>query len=308
MREFFETLHSIDQIQALIDASERESDVLEYKSATALFDNRAKDEIAKDISGLANAGGGLVIYGVSTDPNDKSMPVAIDGLHLTNIETFDRVVNSKIRPPIKDIKKKLLPVDQPRVMAVYVPGSENPPHQSLGDHKYYRRAGIESRPMEHDLIAMYFGRRQGPILNLRFHRLSELRTISDQSPITDPLDLRILVENSGRRIARHLQVLLLLPSPPQVPSLNVTSGDHRNISQLYPERYALQHTNDIGVIHPGASASILEIRVVVAADFVANHHSDPFIEWTIFADEMELKAGSLSLHDLGWTFSQTDST
>lgn len=301
MRDFFETLHSIDQIQALVDASERESDVLEYKSATALFDNRAKDEIAKDISGLANAGGGLVVYGVSTDQNDKSMPNVIEGLHLTNIETFDRVVNSKIRPPIKGIRKKLLPANQPRVMVIYVPGSDNPPHQSLADHKYYRRAGIESRPMEHDLIAMYFGRRQGPILKLKFQRLSELQISHGQQPITDPLKLRVLVENSGRRIARHLQIILLLPSPPHVPSLNVTSGTHTNISQLYQGKYALQHINDIGVIHPGAATSILEVTFSVTKDFVEGHHSDPFIEWTVLADEMEAKSGSMSLDDLGWS-------
>jgi predicted HTH transcriptional regulator len=154
MREFFDSLTTIDRIQALIDTCQRESDNLEYKTATQRFEDKQRDEIAKDVSSFANSGGGVIIYGVATDPKDKTKPVAIEAIHAANIETFDRVVNSKIQPPVPRWQKRLIPNEQPRVMVIFVPQSDDPPHQNLVDKKYYRRAGIESFPMTHDLIAL----------------------------------------------------------------------------------------------------------------------------------------------------------
>ena len=68
MLEFFDNLKTLDDIQALIDDAERESEVLEYKTASNHFDNRDKGEIAKDVPAMANSSGGVIIYGVAPIP------------------------------------------------------------------------------------------------------------------------------------------------------------------------------------------------------------------------------------------------
>src|SRR5439155_2952418 len=163
MASLFDSLNDLADVKSLIEGSVRESEVLEYKTASKPFNDREKSELAKDASAMANSAGGVIIYGVSTDSTDKTKPVSIKPIDPHNVETFDRVLNSQIRPPLSGVRKKVIPAAHPQVMVVEVPGSENPPHQSLYDKKYYRRSGTESLPMEHDLIALLFGRMLGPI-------------------------------------------------------------------------------------------------------------------------------------------------
>jgi len=81
-------LNKIEDIQALIEAPVRESQGLEYKTATKKFTDSEKGEISKDVSAMANSGGGTIIYGISTDPSDKTRPQAIEPIANVNIETF----------------------------------------------------------------------------------------------------------------------------------------------------------------------------------------------------------------------------
>lgn len=164
MREFFDSLTSLDDINALIADAHHESETVEYKQASVPFSNTQKDEIVKDVSAMANSSGGTIIYGVATDPSVKTKPVRIEAIDVKNIESFSRVVNSSIQPRIEGIQQRAIPPDNPQVLVVYVPQSRKSPHQSSADKKYYHRSGIESIPMGHDLVELHFGRRLGPIL------------------------------------------------------------------------------------------------------------------------------------------------
>ena len=62
MANLFDSLATLDDVQALIDSGMRESEVLEYKTATAVFSDNDKREIAKDVSAMANSLGGIIIY------------------------------------------------------------------------------------------------------------------------------------------------------------------------------------------------------------------------------------------------------
>lgn len=299
MRAFYDGLQSIDNIQALIDSPERENDVLEYKGAAQKFGNTEKNEISKDVSAFANSNGGVIIFGVATDPSDKTKPSAIEGVNVTNIETFDRVVNSRIQPSIQGWQKKLIPPDNPRVMVVYVPQSEDPPHQNLADKKYYRRAGTESVPMEHDLVALHFGRRLGPILSLVCQPLTSSPIFASGTEFSDPLGLRVLMRNDGRRVGKYVEALLIFPSE-RVTGVQIKEGRADDISRLYPGRKAFQFTENLGVFHPGMNKSILELSFSISKDFLENQSSEPLFEWRVFSDEMNSRQGHVSLSDLGW--------
>jgi hypothetical protein len=67
---------------------------------------------------MANSGGGMIIYCVATSDSDKTRPICIQPVHKQNIETFDRVLNSQIKPQIRGLRKKLIPEDTPQVMIV----------------------------------------------------------------------------------------------------------------------------------------------------------------------------------------------
>ena len=193
----YDSLNSIPDIDALIQGAAHESQVLEYKTASDPFDDKGRREIAKDVSAMANSLGGVIIYGVATDRTIKSKPVRIEDIDPKCIATFDQVVNSQVPPPVS-FRKKLIPPDAPRVMVVDIAASEDPPHQSLADKRYYRRSGEESVPMEHDLVAMHFGRRHGPSLEIGFERYDQLEPYSGEPPTSKPVRLRVSIRNLER--------------------------------------------------------------------------------------------------------------
>ena len=67
MKQLYDSLHALHNIQALIDNAERESEVLEYKGAVTQFSNGEKIQISKDVSAMANASGGIIIFGIRTN-------------------------------------------------------------------------------------------------------------------------------------------------------------------------------------------------------------------------------------------------
>ena len=298
MSELFDSLNTIENIQSLIDNSVRESDVLEYKGAQRKFTDPERNEIAKDISAMANSGGGVIVYGVITDDNDKTRPIALNGLAVENIETFDRVRNSTIRPPVERVQKKLIPRENPRVMVVYVPPSEDPPHQSLVDKKYYRRSGAESIPMEHDLVALHFGRRLGPILSVEFDSVTRPNNFS--GGVSNEAILRVLVHNNGKRVGRFMVVVLFFPDQGFVRQIREINGRATNIDRLHPGKQVRQYTDNIGVSHPGTRQSILELGLVISDEFIRNHPDDPFVEWLVYSDNMSPRQGFVSLREIGW--------
>jgi Putative DNA-binding domain len=298
MPQLFDDLQTLNNIQALIDESIRESEVLEYKTASSQFTEPDRREIAKDVTAMANSLGGVIIYGVQTDPRDKTRPNAIEAINVKNIESFERILNSQVQPPITGIRKKMLPADNPQVMVIDVPASDNTPHQSLYDKRYYRRAGIESIAMGHDLIAMHFGRKLGPLLSLVLQDMKKPE-FTDEAVFSSEALLRVFVQNDGKRIGRFMVVTLQFPGPEQL-TIVEKYGNTVNIDVLRTGFQARQYSDNIGVVHPSVRMRIADIGLLVHKDLLGDKVGHPFITWSIYADEMTPQNGSISLQQLGW--------
>lgn len=299
MSSMFDAISSIESVQSLIDSATRESEVLEFKAASRPFSDQEKKEIAKDVSAMANSLGGTIIYGVATDPSDKTRASGIEPIDPKNIETFDRVLNAQVRPPIRGIRRKLVPSDSPQVMVVDVPQSDDPPHQSLYDKRYHRRSGTECLAMEHDLIALYFGRRYGPILDVQFQSLELPQSPASRGLTSGEGRIRVHVKNSGRRLGRDIHLLLVYP-PRNLVRVADRKKSLRVIDDLYPGRQAHEFSQLGVVFHSGMSISVAEIGIKIEEPFWADSTDAALIGWTIYADEMPKREGSVSLAQLGW--------
>src|SRR5262245_21148346 len=88
-------------LQGLIDDEIQESLTLEYKASAALAkDSRARDELCKDISALANSAGGQIVYGIE---EEDRKPKKIDGGSDLTREWIEQVIDSKVQPRIEGL-------------------------------------------------------------------------------------------------------------------------------------------------------------------------------------------------------------
>ena len=84
---------TIEDVKALIAAGVEENTTIEYKSGINIADAKWKGEMAKDVSAMANANGGVIIYGVKEfDEEDKRhIPSQITHLrHYKNLKRNNR--------------------------------------------------------------------------------------------------------------------------------------------------------------------------------------------------------------------------
>lgn len=287
----YDNINNIDDLSNLIMNNIRESEILEYKSANKKFTDKNKNDIPKDVSAMANSSGGTIIYGIKTDSKDKSNPIEIEGTDITNYETFDRVVNSQIKKEIKGIKKKMVG----NCIIVYIPKSYETPHQSLVDKKYYRRSLTESIPMEHDIVELHFGRRLGPILSLKVNiveneKISKLKF--NENNFSESITLRLSVNNSGQRVGKYVEIVLLFPSSDKIKIIN--DNKLSNIDNLYKGQniQARQYTQNIGVFHPLTDKRFSDIAIEISKDYFNKiEPRESLITWNIFADEMQPMSG-----------------
>jgi hypothetical protein len=161
-----------DDIQALIREQRPEDLGLEYKRSDALAKTDVKKaEITKDVSAMANSAGGVIIYGID-EQRKSNGPIKLDsGINPDEIsrEWLEQVIDSGIRRKIGGFRINPVKIsDTGRlVYAVWVPQSNWAPHMAA-DHRYYKRLGTITAPMEEYEVRDVARRSESPDLHLDF--------------------------------------------------------------------------------------------------------------------------------------------
>jgi hypothetical protein len=154
-----------------------ESLTLEYKRSDALLkDSDHRRELFKDVSAMANASGGIIIYGMKEVGNKPDG--TDDGLDpkVVTREQIENVLMSNIIPPIEDLQIKPVTLTSKGTGNVaYVldipPAKSRAPHQAP-DYRYYKRFNFKSEPLRdsdvRDLMrrGIEYGRKYGAALDL----------------------------------------------------------------------------------------------------------------------------------------------
>ena len=136
-----------------------EDDFTEFKSGAVLekgsISKEAKRQLGEEIAGMANGGGGTLIWGVVT----KQLNSADIATAAGPIDVIDRVltavrgqINNIVQPPVPGIEFAIAKTSSDTTkgyLAVRVPRSERRPHMSTapGVHSYFMRSGTSTRPM-----------------------------------------------------------------------------------------------------------------------------------------------------------------
>jgi hypothetical protein len=301
-------------IQRCITDEVQEHVSLDYKAAGALAKSDGKrSEITKDVSAMANAAGGVIIYGIAeyADPNKKHLPERIDPVdqRLFSKEWLEQIIQT-IRPRIDGVIIHPVPISgQPDhvVYVVEIPQSTTA-HQAT-DRRYYKRFNFQSVPMEDYEIRDVMGRTQHPTVTLAF------RIYKRKLWFIERTKLVITAQNDGDVLAEHVNAVFFLPPSLYAHKPIVFQNDmelrdgvrYLLVRFSNTERDVLEE-DDAGKQKLGSSwfAPILprarhiwnwELPRQFSQDRL---YLDEQIHWKIFADNAPVRMDSLALQDVPW--------
>lgn len=158
MIELFDQLRTCDDVRGLADRGIGEGPRLDYKEDLKLTKS-GKKELAKDVSALANAEGGLLVVGVKDPIREGEPPAQRDFVGIVAKDTLARDIESSllgsIAPPlyaqVRLTEDDFLDVQEGERRRFLLIGAASSPrlHQvtAAGDNRFYVRAGYQNRPM-----------------------------------------------------------------------------------------------------------------------------------------------------------------
>ena len=134
---------------ALVKAKIPEGMRVEYKRDLKLDTKSQKAELAKDASGLANAQGGWLFFGITEDESSEPLPAFIEPLPTTGLQTtLENVLDTTLEPR-PEFHASTIEINGGVAIVMRIePRTGNPIMlQGYGEYRYYRRNGTKTRRM-----------------------------------------------------------------------------------------------------------------------------------------------------------------
>ena len=171
MIDLFDELRTCADIKALGARGIGEGPTMDYKESIS-FTGRGvltagtQKEFAKELSALANAQGGLLVIGVKNPEREGEPPAPEDFVGVVVTEAFARDLESSllgsVSPPLyplvrvtEDDFEDPEPGERRRFVVVGARrGSRLHQVTAGGDYRFYRRAGLQNRPMDRDEVRL----------------------------------------------------------------------------------------------------------------------------------------------------------
>lgn len=220
---------TIENLQQLLGQEETSS--LEFKQSAALTNTDPhKKELVRDVTALANAAGGTIVYGIV---EENGIATVIDeGIDVAP-EWIEQVLESNAEPKVAGVVVKRIPLSEGRwAFAIEVPqATALAPHQSKQHHQYFRRHGRKVLPMLDHEVRDLMRRGSAPHLYLTFrlyHRIDDI------------FQLKVAIGNRSAAPAEygavHVGLSLSLAPPNKLQNFNVEEA----IGQLDEDTYPLR--------------------------------------------------------------------
>lgn len=258
----YELLSNYAAIGALIDEGESEGPRLECKTVeTPQLGRDLKFQLGRAVSGFANSGGGVILWGVSTD---RSPPSGLDILTqispIGNCRRFQRRIEASIpslvTPVVMGTQSKILKArasDTKGVVVTYVPSSTGDPVRHNADEKFYFRNGDAFISMPYEMLQRMFQGTRSP--DLQPYVPVDLATCADDGTFTIPFAL----ENRSSAVAEHTLVSILIENPDSCDAI-IGDSTFKDVSDLNPDTRTF-HAEIDGVIHRGINQLVGRLNV-----------------------------------------------
>lgn len=195
----------IEDLQRLIDDGVIESRRIDYKQALPGSQDSDKKEFLADISALANASGGDLIYGISEQRDSKGKPTGvperIDGVKVDNFDALrlqiDQIIAAGIAPRIMGIEiEKIEQAPHEPVIVIRIPQSLLAPHMIVFKDlsRFYLRGVASNHRMDVTEIREAFFRTANLLeraANFRARRIEQV--LAGLGPVDLPAGAKVFV-------------------------------------------------------------------------------------------------------------------
>jgi hypothetical protein len=281
---------TINRLKKLVADGIEESSQLEYKRAAALSknDDKKKADIVKQVSAMANAAGGTIVYGIAefNEKDKRHLPEKLDPVDRTETsrEWLDSIIQS-IQPRIDGVVIHPIADDADTNKGFYVvevPASHTA-HQAR-DHVYYKRRNFQLLPMEDYEVRDVMNRKSHPQIKASIF-INRSTAMHGQEGT-----LLIKLENIGSVSARHTMVDIELPIK-IITYLSFKDDMILNHTEQDEYYYQLRITPPLAQppLFPGSSVTLrkkfTKPQVIKSPQGEALYTTDD-IKLTIYADEM----------------------
>lgn len=253
--DLYDELRTCEDVRSLGARGVGEGPGLDYKEALALTGRgtltaSAKKELARDVSALANAEGGLLVIGVKDPEREGDAPAPEDFVGVPVAETFARDLESvllgTISPPLYPLVRVTEddfedPETGKRRRFVVV-GARRASRllqvTAGGDFRFYRRAGYQNRPMSGDEV------------RLRIAAETTARVEADELLLAEATRIGRVFEG-GPRVA-----FVAVPTAPHRFAVEPASGDALRKFQQFAGRQPPRHApSGVDILSPGFAGS-----------------------------------------------------
>ena len=306
-----------ETLQAYIDDGVQESQRIEYKAAEALGkSDPRKIQITKDVSAMANAAGGIIIYGMREHdaPEKRHLPEKLDGIDRTIFtrEWLDQVING-VEPRINGLVIHPVELDIGHNLTAYVveiPQSSTA-HQAR-DYRYYRRYNFECLRMHDHEVRDVMNRATTPSVDVRF----AYATIGAVSGALHEYRLAVVITNQGVQVVNHYKLEFTFPN---IDLLLSQSGGWISLGsqdEAVSQYLQIEHNDSVEITEKGLEIHIKyrSENVLFPADEedlsqaigckyyvdtgVYHRRWEMSLKWTVYADHMPPKSGEVPFSDL----------
>ena len=218
-----------EDLQRLIDNEVEESTILEYKSSFAVQNPKWREELAKDISAMANSNGGTIVFGIKQKDSGNGNAVAykltpIPSSEMTK-DKLSQLLSANIQPIINNLEITYIPESMEGGYFVLEIPQSNTAHQNRLTHIYYKRRNAIVEAMEDYEIRDIMNRNKTPIINLEFQLIKTTVNVIEknynffptrgiQENKSQRIDYRLKYRpfNNGQILAKYINYFVYIPS------------------------------------------------------------------------------------------------
>jgi hypothetical protein len=197
-------------IESLVLTQAKETPALEFKDGEALSRGGTQErELVKDVTAMANAAGGRIIYGIAEATSASGESIAGSLAPVVDPATTDdwihQLIAANTSPPFSDFRVTSIMCPAGRIVVIDIEMAATA-HQSTKTYIYYQRTGASAKPMLDFQIRDVMGRRNRPRIAVQLVP-SVLSATGDRNEIS----LRASLFNEGNLSIDRWQLRIGVP-------------------------------------------------------------------------------------------------